>query len=122
MRTTLSAVLLGAALLTGACAEVEGAVDQASDRANEVVETARYCAQALQVAQAVSDQDVDAAVTAGEELVEVAPPEIADDARILLDAATRAQDGDTAALQDEEVVAAAERLRTTTEETCSPGT
>lgn len=121
MRTTPAALLLGAALMTGACAEVEQAVDSASERANEVAETARYCVQAIEVAQAVSDQDVDAAVEAGRELVEVAPEEIADEARIVLDAAERAQGGDMAALQEDEVVAAAERLRTTTEETCSPG-
>lgn len=116
-----AAVLLAAALLTGACAEVEQAVEQTTSRAEEVVETARYCSQAIQVAEAMSDRDVESAVEAGEELVEVAPAEIADDAQVVLDAARRARDGDTEALQDEEVVAAAERLRTTTEETCSPG-
>lgn len=121
MRTLPITLLLGTALLTGACAEVEQAVDEASERAAEVAETARYCAQALDVAQAVAAQDVDAAVTAGEELVEVAPPEIADDAEVVLEAAQRAQDGDMAALQEDEVVAAAQRLRTETEETCSPG-
>lgn len=121
MRTTPVALLLGGALLTGACADVEQAVDQASERANEVAETARYCVQALEVAHAVSDRDVDAAVEAGRELVEVAPAEIADDARVVLDAAERAQGGDMAALEEDEVVAAADRLRTTTEATCSPG-
>lgn len=121
MRTAPVALVLGAALLTGACTEVEQAVDQASERANEVVETARYCTQAIEVARAVSERDVDAAVEAGRELVDVAPAEIEDDARILLDAAERAQGGDTAALQEDEVVAAAERLRAATEQTCSPG-
>ena len=73
MRTAPAALLLGAALLTGACAEVQDAVGQASERANDVAETARYCVQAIEVAQAVSSQDVDAAVEAGRELVEVAP-------------------------------------------------
>lgn len=121
MRTTPAALLLGAALLTGACAEVEQAVDEASERANQVAETARYCVQAIEVSQAVSDRDVDAAVEAGRELVEIAPPELVDDARIVLEAAERAQGGDTAALQEERVVAAATRLRTATEQTCSPG-
>lgn len=116
-----TAVLLAAALLTGACAEVEQAIEQTTSRAEEVVETARYCSQALQVAEAVSSRDVESAVEAGEELVEVAPAEIADDAQVVLEAARRARDGDTGALQEDEVVAAAERLRTATEETCAPG-
>lgn len=121
MRTPLPALLLAVALLTGACSQVGEAVDQAADRADRVADTARYCVQAIEVAQAVSDRDVDAAVEAGQELVEVAPPDVADDARTLLEAATRAQDGDAAALQSDEVVAAAQRLRTTTERECSPG-
>lgn len=116
-----AAVLLATALLTGACAEVQQAVEETTSRAEEVVETARYCSQALQVADAVSSRDVEAAVESGEELVEVAPAEIADDAQVVLEAARRARDGDTGALQEEEVVAAADRLRTATEETCSPG-
>lgn len=120
MRTTPIALLLGAALLTGSCAEVEQAVEEVTGRANEVAETARYCVQAIEVAHAVSDRDVEAAVTAGEELVEVAPPELAGDAQTLLDAAERAQDGDLSALEDPEVTDAAERLRTRTEETCTP--
>lgn len=117
MRTLPPALLLTAALLTGACNQV----GQAVDRADRVADTARYCVQALELAQAVSDRDVDAAVEAGQELVEVAPPEVADDARTVLDAATRAQDGDAESLQSEEVVAAGQRLRATTERECSPG-
>lgn len=121
MRTAPIALLLGAALLTGACSEVQQAVDQATDSAIEVVDTARYCVQALEVTRAVADRDVDAAVEAGRELVEVAPPELEQDARTLLEAAQRAQGGDLSALEDEEVTAAAQRLRTETEATCSPG-
>lgn len=121
MRTAPVALVLGAALLTGACTEVEQAVDQASERANEVVETARYCTHAIEVARAVSERDVDAAVQAGRELVEVAPAELEGDAQVLLEAAERAQGGDTAALQEDEAVRAAERLRATTELTCTPG-
>ncbi len=120
MRTAPIALLLGAALLTGACSEVEQAVGEAADQATQVVETARYCAQAVQVAQAIDDRDVDAAVSAGRELVEVAPPELVEDARIVLEAAERAQGGDLSALQDEQVQAAADRLRTATEQTCDP--
>lgn len=121
MRRLPVSLLLCAAALAGACGQVDQAVDEAADRAGRVVETARYCAQAIEVAHAVSDRDVDAAVEAGRELVEVAPTEIEDDARLLLDAAERAQDGEAEALQSEEVVAAAQRLRDTTERECSPG-
>ena len=120
MRTAPIALLLGVALLTGACSQVEEAVGAAAAEATQVVDTARYCAQAIQVAQAVDARDVDAAVDAGRGLVEVAPPELVDDARTVLDAAERAQDGDLSALQDEQVQAAADRLRTATEQTCDP--
>lgn len=121
MRHVPAALLLTAALVTGACGQVGQAVDQAAERADRVADTARYCVQALEVAQAVSEQDVDAAVEAGRELVELAPPEIADDARTLLEAAQRAQDGDAQALQSDEVVSAAQRVRETTQSQCSPG-
>lgn len=121
MRTAPATLLVTAALLSGACSQVDQAVDEAADRADRVVETARYCVQAIEVAKAVSDHDVDSAVEGGQELVEVAPPEIADDARTLLEAAQRAQDGDPEALQAEQVVSAAQRLRDTTEQECRPG-
>lgn len=121
MRTVPASLFLTAALLTGACSQVGDAVDDAADRADRVADTARYCVQAIEVAQAVSDRDVDAVVEAGRELVEVAPPEIVDEARTLLEAAERAQDGDGESLQSEEVMSAAQRLRDTTEQQCSPG-
>lgn len=121
MRTFPAALLVTAALVTGACGQVGQAVDGAVERADRVADTARYCVQAIEVARAVGDRDVDTAVEAGQELVEVAPPEIADDARTLLDAAQRARDGDAEALQSDDVVEAAERLRETTEDECRPG-
>jgi malonyl CoA-acyl carrier protein transacylase len=122
MRTRIPvALLLGAALFTGACSQVQQVIDDASERVNEVVETARYCAAALRLADAVSDRDVDAAVSAGRDLVEVAPDEIAADAQLLLAAAEEAQAGDLERLQEQEVVDAAERVRTFTEDTCNPG-
>lgn len=121
MRYVPVALLVGAALLLGACGQVDDAVDDAADRADRVVETARYCVQAVEVAQAVADGDVDAAVDAGEELVEVAPSDLEEEARTLLEAAERARDGDQAALQSDEVATAAQRVRETTEQECSPG-
>lgn len=121
MRTFPAALPVTAALVTGACGQVGQAVDGAVERADRVADTARYCVQAIEVARAVGDRDVDTAVEAGQELVEVAPPEIADDARTLLDAAQRARDGDAEALQSDDVVEAAERLRETTEDECRPG-
>lgn len=127
MRTAPAALLLATALLTGACAEVDQAADQVGQvvdeittEAEEVVTTARYCAQAIQVAEAVSNRDVDAAVDAGRALVEVAPDELREDAEVVLAAAERAQGGDLSALDDAEVQAAADRLRAATQETCTP--
>ncbi len=127
MRTAPAALLLGAALLAGACTEVDQAVDEVGQvvdevttRADEAVTTARYCAQALQVAEAIANRDVDAAVDAGRALVEVAPPELRGDAEVVLAAAERAQGGDLSALDDAEVQAAADRLRAETQQTCNP--
>lgn len=120
MRTSLIALLLAATVIGGACSQVQDTVDQAQEQVDEVVETAQYCAHALELAQAVEARDVDAAVSAGRDLVEVAPDEIADDAQRLLEAAEQAQDGDPSALQSDEVQQSAERLRTYTEDTCDP--
>lgn len=116
------ALLLGATLFTGACSQAQQAIDDASERVGEVVETARYCAAALRLSDAVSDRDVDAAVSAGRDLVEVAPDEIVADAQLVLEAAEEAQAGDVERLQDQEVVDAGQRVRTFTEDTCNPGT
>lgn len=120
MRTSVTVLLLAVALVGGACSQVQDTVDEAQEQVDEVVETAEYCAHALALAQAVEARDVDAAVSAGRDLVEVAPDEIADDAQRLLEAAERAQDGDMSALQSDEVQQSAERLRTYTEDTCDP--
>lgn len=120
MRTPVTVLLLAAVLVGGACSQVQDTVDEAQEQVDEVVETAQYCADALALAQAVEARDVDAAVSAGRDLVEVAPDEIADDAQRLLEAAEQAQEGDMSALQSDEVRQSAERLRTYTEDTCNP--
>lgn len=120
MRTSVTVLLLAVALVGGACSQVQDTVEEAQEQVDEVVETAEYCAHALALAQAVEARDVDAAVSAGRDLVEVAPDEIADDAQRLLEAAEQAQDGDMSALQSDEVQQSAERLRTYTEDTCNP--
>lgn len=120
MRTSLTALLLAATVVGGACSQVRDTVDRAEEQVDEVVETAEYCGHAFELARAVEARDVDAAVSAGRDLVEVAPEEIADDAQRLLEAAEQAQDGDMSALQSDEVQQSAERVRTHTEDTCDP--
>ncbi len=122
-RRGIGLVMLAAISLTG-CDQVRDTVEQATDQAQEAVgdlaDTAEFCLRAVEVARAVDDRDVDAAVSAGEALVAVAPDDIRADAQLVLDAAREAQGGNFAALQSDEVQAAAQRLRTATEDTCNP--
>lgn len=119
MTRVAAAFVLAGLVLTG-CAEAQDTVDDAVRRATELAQTARYCAQAARVAQAVESRDVDAAVSAGEDLVAVAPEEILEEAQTILDAAKDAQAGDPSGFESQEVQAAAQTLSTYTRDTCDP--
>jgi aspartokinase len=118
--TRLAVALLAAGLLLTGCAEAQDAVEEGISRATELAQNARYCVQAARVAQAVESRDVDAAVSAGEDLVAVAPEEILEEAQTILDAAKAAQAGDPSAMETQEVQAAAQTLANYTRDTCDP--
>lgn len=122
MTRWLATAVVATALLAGcggADAVSDAVTDVASD-AEEKVELARYCVAALDLVQAIDDRDADAAVDAGERLVEHAPDAIRADAETVLAAAEEARGGDLEALQRQEVQRSAEAVRTFTTENCDP--
>ena len=110
-----------AVFATVGCGAVDDAVEDVQTRVETAVETAAFCSDAVVLAQAADDRDVEAAIAAGEALQDSAPDEIAGDVTLVLDAAVAARDGDPSALQSEEVRAAGDRIRTFTEDRCLPG-
>jgi len=118
--TRVAAALLAAGLLLTGCAEAQDAVEDGVGRATELAQNARYCVQAARVAQAVNARDARSAISAGEDLVAVAPEEILEEAQTILEAAKAADAGDPAAFETQEVQAAAQTLATHTRDTCDP--
>lgn len=116
----IAAASLAVGLLLTGCAEAQDAVEEGISRATELAQNARYCAQAARVAQAVSARDVQSAISAGEDLVAVAPEEILEEAKTILEAARAAEAGDPAAFETQEVQAAAQTLASYTRDTCDP--
>lgn len=126
-RRTAAALVAVLALGASGCDAVSEVADDARqavedgvDAARETADLVQFCTQAIRVAQAIDDRDVDAAVEAGERMVELAPEEIAAETQVLLDAAKQAQDGNNQALQTEEVQQAAADVRDWTTEHCDP--
>lgn len=93
---------------------------EASEGASEFVATAQFCKQAYDVADAIDDEDWDRAVDEGHELVAEAPDDIRPEAETVLAGAKRYVDGDRSAAADPEFQAAAQELRTYTEDNCDP--
>lgn len=119
-RSHYAVVVVGALIALSGCSQIDQVVDEAQTQVAEVADTLEFCSTAVQLADAVDSQDVDAAVTAGEAFVGKAPDEIRPDAELVLAAAREAQDGDPSALQSAEVQDAADRLRAFTVDECNP--
>lgn len=130
MRRLLITIAITALAVTG-CGDVEEALQEGISQASEVADQARdqvedtsrnvqFCSAALSTAQAVEEGDWDSAVESGENLVEQAPEEIAEDAQTVLDGARAYQDGDQSVVQTDEFQEAAERVGSHTRETCDP--
>lgn len=127
VRLALVTAVCATLALTG-CGAVEDGINQATDVADQareqIEDTSRnlqYCAAALSTAEAVRNENWEDAVESGENLVETAPEEIADEARTVLDGARAYQSGeDEAAVQTEEFRSAAQRVADFTRETCDP--
>lgn len=97
----------GCGLLEGG---VEGAVDQARARADdllasgqELATTFQWCAGAAELGRAVAAGDVEVAQAAASELLEDAPADLTSDLRTVAEAAARAQVGDPRDLLDDDV-------------------
>lgn len=129
MRRILLTIAIAVLAMTGCGIDdaVQDGISQASEvagQAREQIEdttrNVQFCAAALSTAQAAEDQDWDAAIESGENLVETAPEEIAADAETVLEGAKAYRDGDQSAVQSEEFRDAAERLDTFARETCDP--
>jgi hypothetical protein len=127
MSRRAGALLAALALGASACSAVDGVVDGAQqaiedgvDAAREAGDLIRFCTAAARVAKAVDDQDLEAAVSAGTNLLAEAPSEIRLDAEIVLNGATRARDGDRAALRTPEFQNAAKAVRDFTADRCDP--
>lgn len=114
-RPLLATVAVAAVALAG-CSTVEDAQQAAGDAIDRV----EYCVAAVRIVDAVQGQDLEAAISAGEDLVANAPDDVAADAQVVLDAARQAQAGDAAALDAEAVTAAADRLQASVREDCDP--
>ena len=115
-RPRLVAAVAALTLAAAGC----GVVEDASQAAGDAVDRVEFCVAALRVVQAVEARDLDGAVSAGEDLVDNAPDDVAADGQVVLDAARAARSGDTAALDAPDVLAAADRLQTRTREDCDP--
>lgn len=130
MRRLLWMIGIAVLALTG-CGDIEQAVEDGISQASEVADQARdqiedtsrnvqFCSAALSTAQAIEEQDWESAIESGENLVEQAPDEIAEDAQTLLDGARAYDDGDTSVVQTDDFREAAERVESYTRETCDP--
>lgn len=135
LATTTVAVLALGASACGGSSDVREAVEQgisdastavgevaeeAQAKASEVTELARFCTAAARTAQAVNDQDWDAAIEHGETMVAESPDDIRPDAEVVLDGAKRYADGDQAAVASPEFQDAAGAVRAYAEDRCDP--
>jgi hypothetical protein len=114
--------LVLALLLAGSvgCATALERVDEVRSDGQELAETARFCLAIARAASAYEAGDPATAADAAEELLVQAPPELREDARGVVEALRRAQDGEPEVLDDPELRAQLERLRTSTRERCDP--
>jgi uncharacterized lipoprotein NlpE involved in copper resistance len=118
-RGALALLAVVAVILVG-CDEAEEALEDATERAQDTEQMVRYCTAALELGQAVRDQDEQQAVDAAGTAAENAPDEIADEAEQAHQGAQRLADGDHSVLEDEEFRAAVEAVSTHAREECDP--
>lgn len=113
--------VIGVIVLGGAsCSTVDEAVEGAQNAVEDVVDNVQYCAAAIQVADAVNNENWDRAISAGEDLVANAPDEIRPEAQTVLDGAREIRDGNRARAADPEFRQAAEQVEQFTRDHCDP--
>lgn len=125
MRRTLAALaVLALPLSLSACGDavetVQEGINQATEQAQDAATLVQFCKAALDVANAVNDQDWNRAIERGEVMLAEAPDEIRPDAQTVLDGAKRIRDGEMQVAQDEGFQAAAERVKQYTRDRCDP--
>jgi hypothetical protein len=114
--TFVAPLLLGLA----GCDAAQDAISSVQSEAGDVQQRVEYCADAIRTADAVRQQDWEAAIEHGEALVEKAPDAIRAEAETVLAGARELRDGDLEAANDAEFQAAADELQRYTRETCDP--
>lgn len=134
-----AAVAVTCALVLGACAQatdladdarsavddarsqiddVRGRLDDLVAQADEIGDRLTWCGAAVRLGTAVTRRDAQAAEAAAEDLRGSAPDELADEVRIVAEAAGRAQLGDTSVLLDTEVQDAARVVMAEARDSC----
>lgn len=119
MRRVLATTLLSVLVLTG-CSETADVVEEATQQAEEAVETVQYCSAAIRLADAVQSEDWANAIDAGEDMVETAPDEIAAEAQTVLEGARRLSQGEMEVAEDPEFQQAAQAVQEFTRDRCDP--
>lgn len=114
------ALLAAVAMATSACGAVTEAAIDTRNAAEDAIELAQFCLAAARVAQAVQGNDLEAAAAAGQDLVDHAPDEILPSATFLLEAAKKAQAGDTSQLQSAQGRSALDEVARFTQDQCDP--
>lgn len=112
------ALLVG---LLGGCAGLDLDVDRLRTGAVEATEQVRFCVSLARAVSTLDDVAPQTAAGTAEELLARVPASLRDDAQVVAEALHAAVDGDTSALEDPVVRAAAERLWEGTREICLPG-
>lgn len=86
----------------------------------DVAGTVEYCAQAVEVAQAVRDRNLEQGLAAADDLASSAPDDIRPEVETVREALQTAQGGDATALADPEVQQAAIRIEEFSRRECDP--
>lgn len=129
MRAVSAAVLAIVLALGGtACGQADEAVEQGQQalqdvrsRAEQVADTARFCASLLELLGEVREGRYREAARSASEAAGQVPRQVRQDVRTLLEAARAARrQQNPAALDDPEVRRAADRLRTFASDRCNP--
>jgi hypothetical protein len=122
MTSSRSPLVLLAVLtvLVAGCAEVRQHADDLRDGAQQLSDQARFCLALARTVTAIESGSPTTAAEAAEEAYAQAPSDIRDEAATVVDAVRAARDGEGSGLDDPEVRAAAERLRTRAEDLCDP--
>lgn len=100
--------------------EASEAIGEGAEEVEEGIDLAQFCVDAAQAADAVDDGDYGEALDHATSALEDAPDDIQPALETLVDAARRYNEGDAAAIDENEVRAAADEIETYAQEQCDP--